>query len=367
MDRSVETGLPQGFGIEAFVGSNVKYANPTEAAQDRLAVYRKRNTPMYIPVGPCEELLNNQFEPSTHPRDLTDSTNGDLDSYIVVMATHNRTTEGVSTLQAVSNYAAETAVLLDSYVFVDEPPADGERTEEVLSGLDRPPRILRGNGTSYWSRSLHALLDEALRSNVDYIVHVNTDVTITASIDVLLELMRSDTRVAATVGVLSGKVPITGYRCVHPWFPFFRSVQPGNDASIVPASYIVYRASALRSSRIDLPALGEYRHGWADVELSLQLRAAGFRLATSPVVVGVVQHERYYQRKHHFERYDGSLVRYIRDCPTAPCFADTRRIGTRLFGRFWPVLLRIYVPVIWHWMRYRTRRVWSPAAKSEGR
>jgi len=272
------------------------------------------------------------------------------------MATHNRTGEAMNALKAAFSPEVATTGPREAIVFIDEPAAEREATEAELAGMGENTRYLYGDGDVYWSRALYALLTEALKTDVEYIVHINTDVTITASIDGIFATFRQDPRVAAATGLLMGKVPITGYKPVRAWFPFFRSVRPGADAAILPASFIVYRASALRATGVGLTRINEYRHGWADVELSLQLREIGFRLATVADEVCHVNHTRYFRRRHNFGAYGGSLLTYIRRCPTAPCLEDTKRIGQRLFGRFWPVLLRIYVPVTLHWVRYRAQR-----------
>ena len=318
---------------------------------------REGNTAVYIPACTCEELLKNQFGSAAHAAHSSDSPGSPHESFIVVMATHGHTAEAAEALGALGRAGSTSATALGSIVFIDEIDSEREQTEQALSGLPGVRRFLYGNGDVYWSRALRALLDEALGVGADFIIHVNTDVLVTAPIDVLLAPMRLDGRVAAVAGRLTGDVPITGYRPVHAWFPFFRMVKPGRDAAILPASYVVYRASALRSGAVDLAALDEYRHGWADVELSYQLRERGNRLATSSDVVGIVEHKRYFRRTHQFDRYGGSFLRYVLECPTAPCFADTKRIGIRLFGRFWPVMLRVYVPVGLHWVRYRLRRL----------
>lgn len=311
---------------------------------------------MYVPACPSEELLKNQFESAAHPGHSTESFDGAPESFVVVMATHDRTAEAARALQTITN-SSLTTVSLGSIVFIDEMAAERTETERVLGALRDAPTFLHGDGDVYWSKALRALLDGALSTGADYIVHMNTDVTLVAPVDVLLAPMRADSTVAAVAGVLAGEVTITGYRPIHFWFPFFASVEPGHDAAILPASCVAYRSSALRSASIDLTVLDEYRHGWADVELSCQLREAGYRLATTATAVGTVQHKRYFRRKHNFDEYGGSLRRYIRECPTAPCFADTRRIGERLFGRCWPVMLRVYVPVVGHWLRYRAQQV----------
>lgn len=311
---------------------------------------------MYVPMRLCEELLNNQFGSTAHTPHPNQRAEKVSDSFLIVMATHNRTAQASAALKAACAAASSTARLLETVVYIDEAPSDGTRTELALSEGPQSRRFLHGDGNTYWSRAFHVLLTEAMRSNADYIVHLNTDVTISAPIDVLLEPMREDPRVAAVAGTLVGGITITGYKSVRPWFPFFRSVAAGEDAAFLPASCIAYRTSALRSLGPELTALDAYRHGWADIELSMQLRDAGFKLATTSSIAGRVEHTRYYRREHSFDRYHGSLVEYVRDCPTAPCFADTKRVGTRLFGRLWPVMLRVYVPVGVQWLRYKVRR-----------
>ena len=309
---------------------------------------------MYVPVRPCEELLNNQFDAGSHPTHATDSSNGAADSWTLVVATHNRTAEAAASLHAACEAAAATPPR-SLIVFIDEADSDRQGTESELSALYPNAHFLHGDGSTYWSRSLLALLMAALAGGSDYIVHINTDVTLTNTIDRLLDPMREDDSLAAVGGWLTGDTRITGYKPVHAWFPFFRAVDAGREAAILPASCVAFRASALRS--IDLSTLDLYRHGFADIELSIQLRRAGYRLTTSQAKMGEVEHRRYFRRRPQFAQYGGSLLRFVRDCPTAPCFADTKRAGRRLFGHAWPVLLRVYLPVIWHWVGYRIRRV----------
>jgi hypothetical protein len=353
VNPSGETGRPKRLRVLPDVGADVNYTDVTEAAQDRPAVDRQRNTAVYVPVRPCEELLNKQLKTAAHSTHHIPTNDNGSDSWSLVVATHMRTAEAITALEAACSPAVATTQPRAVIIFVDESPSDREKTEYALSQLRVRPRFLHGDGRTYWSRSFHALLRDGLASGADYIVHLNTDVTLTAPIDVLLAPLRADPGVAAVAGELEGDVRITGYRPVHPWFPFFRSVKAGDDAALLPASCVAYRASALRSTSVDLRALNEYEHGWADIELSLQLRAAGYRLATTHDVTGQASHVRYFRRAHHFDRYGGSLIRYVRECPTAPCFGDTKRIGRRLLGPFWPLLLRVYVPVSWQWLRHR--------------
>src|SRR4051794_29477532 len=106
---------------------------------------------MDVPVHPCEELLQNQFEAAAHPRHLNEANNDSAASWILVMATHNRTGEALKSLEAACSSAVATSPPLDVIVYVDETNNDRDATVERLSHLRQPPRFLHGGGATYWS------------------------------------------------------------------------------------------------------------------------------------------------------------------------------------------------------------------------
>lgn len=278
---------------------------------------------------------------------------------MAIVAVHARTAEAITAIASVHRvFGTSRFDLRDVIVFVDEAEVPRAATISALSAIEPPPTtITNGDGEVYWARAFEQLLRAALVTGADFVLHLNTDVVLTANPDPLFDPMCNDSTIAAVSATLDGDVRLTGYHRARAWFPFFRSVAPGAEAAYLPASCIAIRAHALTNDAIELDALGEYRHGWADIELSCQLSESGFRLLTTPEAVGRVAHRRYFRRQPNFDRFDGSFVRYVRECPTAPCWADTKRLGARLFGRLWFVLLRVYVPVIIHYVRYRIQRL----------
>ncbi len=196
------------------------------------------------------------------------------------MATHDRTDELVGALEAAARaFADGEATLTATYVLVDEAGELRNETCRALAELSEPPEILpAGNGELYWSRSFAALLEQALQSGAMFILHLNTDVLLEHSLDVLAGPLLSHSRMGAIAGSLDGPTQLTGYRRPRPWFPFFINVAPGSNAFLLLGSCLLIRASALTDRRVSISDLALYRHGFADINLSLQLKNAGFTL-----------------------------------------------------------------------------------------
>ncbi len=358
VDLSFKARRSETSSVLPFVRAHVEYDRISDATKYSRPMNRQRNSAVNVPPSSSEKLLKDQLRPSAHAPEFTSERSLDETSVVALIAVHDRTSEAVEAINNLRRAFDRSAyTLCDVIVFIDEPEELRNETIEVLKTLAPPPTITsHGDGNEFWARSFERLLRAGLSTGARFLLHLNTDVVLTTSPVALFDTMCADPSVGAVAATLDGDVRLTGYRRTRPWFPFFRSVAPGDTAAYLPASCVAIRADAIRDIAISLDSLRDYRHGFADLELSCQLRDGGFRLMTTPEVVGSVVHAKYFRRVPNFDRFGGSFVRYVRECPTAPCLADTQRIGRRLFGRWWFVLLRFYLPVLVHYGRYRLHR-----------
>lgn len=209
----------------------------------------------------------------------------------VLMACHNRRAKTEACLQAL-RHAANAAGLDHALYVFDDGSSDGT-TEAVLT-LDPGARVLRGDGSMFWNRSMHAVFDEAMRHGHAHYLWLNDDTTLLP--DALNELMATSRSRAGddviVVGAVrdptTGRLSYGGSRRVSPrWRPFLaRSIEPGGEPAPVDVVngnvVLVPHALALRLGNLD-PV---FEHAMGDTDYALRARRAGIAILQTGRFVG---------------------------------------------------------------------------------
>jgi GT2 family glycosyltransferase len=212
-------------------------------------------------------------------------------SLAVLMACHNRRAKTETCLVALRVAAQAAGLPYALYVF-DDGSTDG--TSEAVRAIEPAARILHGDGSLFWNRSMHAAFGEAMRQGHTHYLWLNDDTTLLP--DALNELTATSRQARAgdviVVGAVrdpaTGRLSYGGSQRVSPrWRPFLaRSVEP--SGSPVPVDIIngnvvlVPHALALRLGNLD-PV---FEHAMGDTDYALRARRAGIAILQTGRFVG---------------------------------------------------------------------------------
>lgn len=215
----------------------------------------------------------------------------DLAALAVLMACHNRRAKTEACLGALRRSAQAAGMRYRLYVF-DDGSSDG--TAEAVRAIEPDARILHGDGSLFWNRSMHAAFGEAMRQGHTHYLWLNDDTTLLPA--ALAELGATSRRardedvivVGAVRDPATGRLSYGGSQRVSPrWRPFLaRPVEPAGDP--VPVDVIngnvvlVPHAIAQRLGNLD-PV---FEHAMGDTDYALRARRAGVTILQTGRFVG---------------------------------------------------------------------------------
>lgn len=209
----------------------------------------------------------------------------------VLMACHNRrakTEACLAALRVAANYAGVSYAL---YVF-DDGSSDG--TSEAVLVREPHARILHGDGSMFWNRSMHAVFAAAMQQGHSHYLWLNDDTTLTPA--ALTELFATGGRSAPkdiiVVGAVrdpaNGRLSYGGSCRVSPrWRPFLsKNVEPTGEPAPVDVIngnvVLVPHAIAERLGNLD-PV---FEHAMGDTDYALRARRAGIDILQTGGFVG---------------------------------------------------------------------------------
>lgn len=209
----------------------------------------------------------------------------------VLMACHNRRPKTLACLAALRRAAASAGSNYLLYLF-DDGSSDG--TAEAALAVEPQACILRGDGSSFWNRSMHAAFAEAMRRGHSHYLWLNDDTTLAP--EALNELFSTTRRsgndevivVGAVRDPVSGNLSYGGSRRASPrWRPFLaHNVEPGGEPAAVDIIngnvVLVPHAVATRLGNLD----PTFEHAMGDTDYALRARRAGITILQTGRFVG---------------------------------------------------------------------------------
>jgi GT2 family glycosyltransferase len=179
-------------------------------------------------------------------------------------------------------------------ILVDDGSTDG--TAEAVASSYPTVRILRGDGSLFWTGGMRVAFAEAMRSDFDYYLWLNDDTRLFPdALDGLLasaQKLERDGRIAIVTGStcdpVQGNRTYGGFRRQLSWKGIqFLPVQPLPDA-LQPCDImngnctLIPRAIAREVGNLD----AAFRHSVGDFDYGFRARAAGFGIYIAPGYVG---------------------------------------------------------------------------------
>lgn len=202
----------------------------------------------------------------------------------VILACHNRREKTIACLRAldIAQHVAQQSC--DVYL-VDDGSTDG--TTEAVAHEFPHVRLLRGDGTLFWNRSMHWAFGEALRAGYDFYLWLNDDTLLES--DALTRLLachaaiiadghRSGIVIGSTRDEVSGKLTYGGLVATRWWKPLaFRHLPPSADRSLkcdtMNGNVVLIPDIVARGIGNIEPA---FAHAMGDMDYGLRAKKAGF-------------------------------------------------------------------------------------------
>lgn len=209
----------------------------------------------------------------------------------VIMACHNRRELTVRAIE-LAQAAADHAAIEISFTVFDDGSADG--TAEALSGMPHTIRVIHGDGTAYWARSMAVaetvVLASSEQSMDEFIVWLNDDVALDRTAFAILRQTIDSNPGAVIVGAMrdpsTGAVTYSGMRRkgLHPLS--FGMVRPSNAPQPVETfngNLVVVPTRLARAlGGID----GGFSHALADIDYGLRSQRLGVPVILAPGTIG---------------------------------------------------------------------------------
>lgn len=209
----------------------------------------------------------------------------------VLMACHNRRDSTVACLRALLEASNQARLRFCLYLF-DDGSTDG--TAQAVRDVMPDAQVLAGDGTWFWNRSMHALMERAMREGHAMYLWLNDDTMLEpAGLTVMLVALAAGPRGSTlVVGAIrdprSGVRAYGGNRRVDPrWRPFLgRVVEPSGKPEVVDMmngnAVLLTDAVARRVGNLD-PV---FEHAMGDTDYALRAVAAGVTLLQTGRYVG---------------------------------------------------------------------------------
>lgn len=216
---------------------------------------------------------------------------GDAAPLAVVMACHNRRDKTLACLAALRAATRQAGVRHALYLF-DDGSTDG--TAEAVCAAEPTATVLRGDGTQFWNRSMHAAFARAMQGDHAAYLWLNDDTLLDRHALTRLQetLAAAPGARAIVVGAVrdpaTGRLSYGGSRRVSPrWRPFLaRGVQPeGRPAPVDVINgnvVLIPHPVALHLGNLD-PV---FEHAMGDTDYALRARRAGIAILQTGRFVG---------------------------------------------------------------------------------
>jgi GT2 family glycosyltransferase len=209
----------------------------------------------------------------------------------ILMACHNRV---ATTYECLTSIFSQIDFSHSFQVFlVDDGSSDG--TSEMVSRDFPQVKMFRGNGSLYWNGAMRLAWLEALKSNFDYYLWLNDDVTLVAdALSRIIQIANDSHKVnfGALVGTVHDPVksiPTYGGRDKK---HFFNPLSCGPLINVT--SYLQFcrfiNGNFCLIPSISVEKIGildpKFTHNMGDHDYGLRLLEAGFKLCVAPGIYG---------------------------------------------------------------------------------
>lgn len=209
----------------------------------------------------------------------------------VVMTCHNRRAKTLACLAALRDAALDARLAYALYLS-DDGSTDG--TAEAVCEQEPGATVLRGDGTMFWNRGMHAAFACAMQRGHHAYLWLNDDTLLERSAlrTLLATLERTSGADAIVVGAVrdpaSGRLSYGGSRRVAPrWRPFLaRTVEPDGR----PAEVDVINGNVVLIPHTVAAGFGNldprFEHAMGDTDYALRARRAGITILQTGSFVG---------------------------------------------------------------------------------
>ena len=209
----------------------------------------------------------------------------------VLMACHNRRDGTVACLRALREAADCADIHFCLYLF-DDGSTDG--TAQAVLDVVPDAIVINGDGTQYWNRSMHALMERAMRADHAMYLWLNDDTVfeptgLSEMLDTLASGPRGETLVVGAIrDPKTGARSYGGNRRVNPrWRPFFgRAVEPKGR----PEAVDMMNGNAVLLTDAVVRCIGNldpaFEHAMGDTDYALRAVTAGLTVLQTGTYVG---------------------------------------------------------------------------------
>lgn len=214
-----------------------------------------------------------------------------------VLASFNRKRSTLECLARLEQAALHAGVELDA-ILVDDGSRDG--TEAAVRDQFSWVEVVTGDGSLYWSRSMHCGQTHAMKGNAHYLLWLNDDTEIFP--DALARLLNAEVSLrkkhgqpVMVVGSMAdgqtGRLTYGGYVALQRWKPFsYRRVWDMSE----PVECHVMNGNLVLIPMHIARIVGNldplFEHAMGDTDYALRARAQGFRVFVAPGFVGNCSH-----------------------------------------------------------------------------
>lgn len=233
----------------------------------------------------------------THSPDNSQIAAGFRFRITAVLASFNRKSFTLDCLARLEQAALRAGLSLDA-VLVDDGSRDG--TAAAVRDQYSWVEVVVGDGSLYWSRSMHRGQIRAMEGNADYLLWLNDDTEIFP--DALTRLLEAEADlrskhgqpvivVGSTADRKTGLLTYGGYIASQRWKPFsYRRVWDVSE----PVECHVMNGNLVLIPMHIARVVGNvdpvFEHAMGDTDYALRTRAQGFRVFVAPGFVGHCSH-----------------------------------------------------------------------------
>lgn len=213
-------------------------------------------------------------------------------SLAILMTCHNRRETTLRCLNGLHKQVGISDINLTTFV-VDDGSTDG--TSDAIKKKYPNVRILKGDGTLYWTRGMHKAMSAAMNEGFNFYLWLNDDVQLYKNaLDVLLSSYRAKKKKHGP-GIVIGSLcdPDTGEwtygasRKTYSWYPLrFNAIIPNGklqEADNFYGNVVLIPNSIAR----DVGTLDQrFQHGGGDHDYALRARDKGYKIWNAPCYLG---------------------------------------------------------------------------------